>query len=63
MYSLHVKRRRVCVSPHGHMIKHWMKAQAAKRNSKGNICLKKSHHSKKSRKQEKHEAHGHKTPY
>uniref|UniRef100_A0A8D1F0J5 C-C motif chemokine n=2 Tax=Sus scrofa TaxID=9823 RepID=A0A8D1F0J5_PIG len=63
---LHVKRRRICVSPHNHLIKQWMKEQAAKKDAKGNICHKKKHHSKRDSKgahQEKHETHGHKTPY
>uniref|UniRef100_A0A8D1QU16 C-C motif chemokine n=1 Tax=Sus scrofa TaxID=9823 RepID=A0A8D1QU16_PIG len=63
---LHVKRRRICVSPHNHLIKQWMKEQAAKKDAKGNICHKKKHHSKRNSKgahQEKHETHGHKTPY
>ncbi|KAM6156597.1 C-C motif chemokine 28 [Erethizon dorsatum] len=44
---LHVKRRRVCISPHNHTVKQWLKTQAAKKNSKGNICRKKKHHSKR----------------
>ncbi|KAB0351800.1 hypothetical protein FD754_016657, partial [Muntiacus muntjak] len=63
---LHVKRRRVCVSPHNHVIKQWMKEQAAKRETKGNICDKKRHHGRRNSKgarQERQETHGHKTPY
>nr|XP_013008295.2 LOW QUALITY PROTEIN: C-C motif chemokine 28 [Cavia porcellus] len=60
---LHVKRRRICISPHNHTVNQWMKAQAAKKNSKGNICHKK-HHSKKKKgsNREKYETYGHKTP-
>ncbi|XP_013373902.1 PREDICTED: C-C motif chemokine 28 [Chinchilla lanigera] len=47
---LHVKRRRICVSPHNHTVKQWMKTQAAKKNSKGNICPKKKLHSKRKNK-------------
>ncbi|XP_055278071.1 C-C motif chemokine 28 isoform X1 [Moschus berezovskii] len=63
---LHVKRRRVCVSPHNHVIKQWMKEQAAKKEAKGNICHKKRHHGRRNSKgehQERQETHGHKTPY
>ncbi|XP_004388505.1 C-C motif chemokine 28 [Trichechus manatus latirostris] len=63
---LHVRRRRICVSPHNHTIKRWMKAQAAKKNAKGSICHKKNHHSKKTSKgapQGSHETYGHRTPY
>ncbi|XP_007952210.2 C-C motif chemokine 28 [Orycteropus afer afer] len=63
---LHVRRRRVCVSPHNHTVKQWMKAQEAKKNAKGNICHKKNHHSKRTSKgvhQGKHESRGHKTLY
>ncbi|XP_017505908.3 C-C motif chemokine 28 isoform X1 [Manis javanica] len=63
---LHVKRRRICVSPHNHVMKRWMKEQAAKKNAKGSICHKRQHHSKGSSKgaqQEKQKVHGHKTPY
>ncbi|XP_070332753.1 C-C motif chemokine 28 [Odocoileus virginianus] len=63
---LHVKRRRVCVSAHNHVIKQWMKEQAAKKETKGNICHKKRHHGRRNSKtahQERQETHGHKTPY
>ncbi|KAM9680256.1 C-C motif chemokine 28 [Dama dama] len=63
---LHVKRRRVCVSPHNHVIKQWMKEQAAKKETKGNICHKKRHHGRRNSqgaRQERQETHGHKTPY
>uniref|UniRef100_A0A8D2GQQ4 C-C motif chemokine n=2 Tax=Urocitellus parryii TaxID=9999 RepID=A0A8D2GQQ4_UROPR len=40
---LHIKRRRICVSPHNHTIKQWMRAQAAKKNGKGKVCQKKHH--------------------
>uniref|UniRef100_A0A8D2CRR2 C-C motif chemokine n=1 Tax=Sciurus vulgaris TaxID=55149 RepID=A0A8D2CRR2_SCIVU len=57
---LHVKRRRICVSPHNHTIKRWMRAQAAKKNGKGKVCQKK-HHGQRSSKAAlggKHEARG-----
>uniref|UniRef100_A0AC11ELS1 C-C motif chemokine ligand 28 n=1 Tax=Ovis aries TaxID=9940 RepID=A0AC11ELS1_SHEEP len=63
---LHVKRRRVCVSPHNHVIKQWMKEQAAKKQAQGNVCHKKRHHARRNSKgphRERQEAHGHKTPY
>ncbi|KAK2488819.1 hypothetical protein MC885_021899 [Smutsia gigantea] len=63
---LHVKRRRICVSPHSPIIKQWMKEQATKKNAKGNICHKRKHHGKgrsKGAQQEKQRTHGHKTPY
>uniref|UniRef100_A0ABI0NYI2 C-C motif chemokine n=1 Tax=Bos taurus TaxID=9913 RepID=A0ABI0NYI2_BOVIN len=63
---LHVKRRRVCVSPHNHVIKQWMNEQAAKKEAKGNICHKKRHHGRRNSKgahRERQETHGHKTPY
>ncbi|XP_054345470.1 C-C motif chemokine 28 isoform X2 [Pongo pygmaeus] len=63
---LHVKRRRICVSPHNHTVKQWMKVQAAKKNGKGNVCHRKKHHSKRNSNrahQGKHETYGHKTPY
>ncbi|XP_006207761.2 C-C motif chemokine 28 [Vicugna pacos] len=62
---LHVKHRRICVSPHNHVIKQWMKEQAAKKDAKGNVCQKK-HHGRRNSKgahQGKRETHGHKTPY
>nr|XP_025872828.1 C-C motif chemokine 28 [Vulpes vulpes] len=62
---LHVRRRRLCVSPHSHVIKQWMKEQAAKKNTKGNICHKKQAGKRKSKgaHQEKPEIHSHKSPY
>ncbi|KAM5260752.1 C-C motif chemokine 28 isoform 2-T2 [Hipposideros larvatus] len=63
---LHVKHRRICVSPHSRIIKRWMKQQAAKKNAKGNICHKKKHHGKRNSKgthKGGHKIHGHKTPY
>ncbi|PNJ17654.1 CCL28 isoform 2 [Pongo abelii] len=63
---LHVKRRRICVSPHNHTVKQWMKVQAAKKNGKGNVCHRKKHHGKRNSNrahQGKHETYGHKTPY
>ncbi|XP_042546469.1 C-C motif chemokine 28 [Dipodomys spectabilis] len=62
---LHVKRRRVCVSPHSLTIKQWMRAEAAKEHGKGNICHKKKHQGKKNRKgpiRRKHETASPKTP-
>uniref|UniRef100_A0A452ECZ0 C-C motif chemokine ligand 28 n=1 Tax=Capra hircus TaxID=9925 RepID=A0A452ECZ0_CAPHI len=59
-------RRRVCVSPHNHIIKQWMKEQAAKKEAQGNVCHKKRHHARRNSKgphRERQEAHGHKTPY
>ncbi|KAM5264396.1 C-C motif chemokine 28 [Ctenodactylus gundi] len=47
---LHVKRRRICVSPHNPTVKQWMKAQGARENSRGNICRKKNHPGKRSHK-------------
>ncbi|TKC44161.1 hypothetical protein EI555_013504, partial [Monodon monoceros] len=64
--DLHIKRRRICVSPHNHVVKQWMKEQAAKKDAKGNICRKKKHHSRRNSKgahQGRHQTHGHKTPY
>ncbi|XP_006865816.1 PREDICTED: LOW QUALITY PROTEIN: c-C motif chemokine 28 [Chrysochloris asiatica] len=63
---LHVRRRRICVSPHSHTIKQWMKALAGKKNAKGSLCHKKNHPGKRTSKgayQQKHEPYGHKTPY
>ncbi|XP_059950308.1 C-C motif chemokine 28 [Mesoplodon densirostris] len=63
---LHIKRRRICVSPHNHVIKQWMKEQAATKDAKGNICHKKKHHGRRKSKgahQGRHQTHGHKTPY
>ncbi|KAM4875171.1 C-C motif chemokine 28 isoform 1-T1 [Thomomys bottae] len=63
---LHVKRRRVCVSPNSHAIKQWMRAEAAKARDHGNICHKKKHQSKKNRNgsiRRKYETASHKTPY
>ncbi|XP_045856008.1 C-C motif chemokine 28 isoform X4 [Meles meles] len=63
---LHIRRRRICVSPHSPVIKQWMKEQAAKKNAKGNICHKKKHAGQRKSKgahQGKPEIHSHKTPY
>ncbi|XP_047586837.1 C-C motif chemokine 28 isoform X3 [Lutra lutra] len=63
---LHVRRRRICVSPRGPVIKQWIKEQAAKKNAKGNICHKKKHAGQRKSKgahQGKPEVHSHKTPY
>ncbi|KAM7147470.1 C-C motif chemokine 28 [Molossus nigricans] len=61
---LHVKHRRLCVSPHSHTVKQWMKRQAAKKNAKGHICHMKRHHSKRDVKGyiRGHKARGHQTP-
>nr|XP_004664970.1 C-C motif chemokine 28 [Jaculus jaculus] len=47
---LHIRRRRVCVSPHNHVLKQWMKAQAAKKRGKGDICREKKHPSRRNSK-------------
>ncbi|XP_019657825.1 C-C motif chemokine 28 [Ailuropoda melanoleuca] len=63
---LHVRRRRICVSPHSHVIKQWMKEQAAKKNAKGNMCHKKKHAGQRKSKGAhtgKPETQAHKTPY
>ncbi|XP_042806403.1 C-C motif chemokine 28 isoform X1 [Panthera tigris] len=63
---LHIRRRRVCVSPHSHVIKQWMKEQEAKKKAKGNLCHKKKQDGKRNSKgahQGKPETHGYKTPY
>ncbi|XP_048224203.1 C-C motif chemokine 28 [Perognathus longimembris pacificus] len=63
---LHVKHRRICVSPHSHTIKQWLRAEAAKEHGQGDICHKKKHQGKKNRKgpiRRKHETHSHKSPY
>ncbi|XP_055968203.1 C-C motif chemokine 28 [Sorex fumeus] len=63
---LHIKHRRICVSPHSRILKQWMKERATKKNAKGNICLKKNHHQKQKSKvaqKGRHKAHGHKTPH
>ncbi|XP_016041277.1 C-C motif chemokine 28 [Erinaceus europaeus] len=51
---LRVKRRRICVSPHSHIIKRWMREHAVKKNASGNICHKKKHHSKRSHMEARH---------
>ncbi|XP_004472956.1 C-C motif chemokine 28 [Dasypus novemcinctus] len=61
---LHIKHRRICVSPHNHTIKQWLKEQAAKKNAKGNICHMKKLHPKRNGDrtyQAKQETNGHKT--
>ncbi|XP_036894362.1 C-C motif chemokine 28 [Sturnira hondurensis] len=45
---LHVKRRRICASPHSRIVKQWMKEQAGKRDAKGHICRRRRHHSQRS---------------
>ncbi|XP_076971273.1 C-C motif chemokine 28 isoform X2 [Tamandua tetradactyla] len=63
---LHIKRRRICASPHNHTIKQWLEEKTAKKNARGNICHVKKHHPKRNSKrvyQAKHETNGHKTTY
>lgn len=62
---LHIRHRRICVSPHSHTIKQWMKKQAAKKNAKGHICHVKKHHSKRHSKGARRgdRAHSHRTPH
>ncbi|XP_039090068.1 C-C motif chemokine 28 isoform X1 [Hyaena hyaena] len=65
-FCLHVRRRRLCVSPHSHVIKQWMKEQAAKKSAKGNLCHRKSQAGKGNSKGARHgkpETRGHQTPY
>ncbi|XP_060228875.1 C-C motif chemokine 28 [Meriones unguiculatus] len=62
---LHVKRRRICISPHNHTLKQWMRASEVKKNGKANLCQNKKQHSRKDRKGHtlgKHGPHVHKTP-
>ncbi|XP_003793011.1 C-C motif chemokine 28 isoform X1 [Otolemur garnettii] len=61
---LHVKRRRICVSPHNHTIEQWMKA--ARKNGKGNLCHKKKPQGKRNSNkahQRKHVIYSLKSPY
>ncbi|XP_054570333.1 C-C motif chemokine 28 [Eptesicus fuscus] len=44
---LHVKHRRICVSPHSHAIKQWMRKQAAKKHANGHVCHVKRHHGRR----------------
>ncbi|XP_023563337.1 C-C motif chemokine 28 [Octodon degus] len=44
---LHVKRRRICISPHNPTVKQWIKTYTAEKNGKGNSCQKKKRHSKR----------------
>ncbi|KAF3828636.1 hypothetical protein GH733_004625 [Mirounga leonina] len=63
---LHVRRRRICVSPHSHVIKQWMKEQTAKKDAKGNFCHKKKHAGQRKSKgahQGKPEIHSHESSY
>ncbi|KAM5330038.1 C-C motif chemokine 28 [Glossophaga mutica] len=62
---LHLKRRRICVSPHSRAVKQWMKEQAGKRNARGHICHRREHQSKRSGKAAQRggrRAHGHGAP-
>ncbi|EDM10422.1 chemokine (C-C motif) ligand 28 [Rattus norvegicus] len=57
---LHVKRRRICVSPHNPTLKRWMSASEMK-NGKENLCPRKKQDSGKDRKghtPRKHGKHG-----
>ncbi|XP_051028213.1 C-C motif chemokine 28 [Acomys russatus] len=61
---LHVKRRRICVSPHNRTLKQWMRASEVK-SGKGNLCRKKTQDNRSHRKGHtagKHGAHGHRAP-
>nr|XP_048299033.1 C-C motif chemokine 28 [Myodes glareolus] len=55
---LHVKRRRICISPHNHMLKRWMRASQVK-TGKGNPCRKSD---SKSHTPRKHGSQSHKAP-
>ncbi|KAF6123482.1 C-C motif chemokine ligand 28 [Phyllostomus discolor] len=62
---LHIKRRRICVSPHSRTVKQWMKEQAGKRNARGPVCHRRKRHSKRSGKGARrggHRARGHGAP-
>ncbi|XP_045695812.1 C-C motif chemokine 28 isoform X2 [Phyllostomus hastatus] len=62
---LHVKRRRICVSPHSRTVKQWMKEQAGKRDAKGHICHRRKRHSERGSKgahRGGHKARGHGAP-
>uniref|UniRef100_A0A8C6R1A4 C-C motif chemokine n=2 Tax=Nannospalax galili TaxID=1026970 RepID=A0A8C6R1A4_NANGA len=62
---LHIKRRRICVSPHNRILEQWMRASAVKKNGQGNICHKKKHDSKRNSKgytRGTYEVPGHKPP-
>ncbi|XP_059132608.1 C-C motif chemokine 28 [Peromyscus eremicus] len=64
---LHVKRRRICVSPHNRTLKRWMRASEVKKDKdgKGNPCHKKRHsrRARKNHTQRKHGTQGHKAPH
>ncbi|XP_031215788.1 C-C motif chemokine 28 [Mastomys coucha] len=65
---LHVKRRRICVSPHNRTLKQWMRASEVKKNGKENLCPRKKQLSRTDRKgstPRKHGtrgSHGHEAP-
>ncbi|XP_066096710.1 C-C motif chemokine 28 [Saccopteryx bilineata] len=62
---LHVKHRRLCVSPRSHAIKQWMKRHAAKKHVKGHVCHQKEHRGQRTvkRHNRRDKAHGHQPPY
>ncbi|KAG8520665.1 C-C motif chemokine 28 [Galemys pyrenaicus] len=63
---LHVKHRRICMSPHSHIIKQWMSEEAVKKDIKGDTCYEKKHHKKRNSRGAhggRHKAHGHKVIY
>uniref|UniRef100_A0A8C6I0R8 C-C motif chemokine ligand 28 n=1 Tax=Mus spicilegus TaxID=10103 RepID=A0A8C6I0R8_MUSSI len=47
---LHVKRRRICISPHNRTLKQWMRASEVKKNGRENVCSGKKQPSRKDRK-------------
>ncbi|XP_021064470.1 C-C motif chemokine 28 [Mus pahari] len=55
---LHVKRRRICISPHNRTLKHWMRASEVKKNGRENICSGKKQPSRKDRKGPTSRKHG-----
>ncbi|CAH6787681.1 C-C motif chemokine 28 [Phodopus roborovskii] len=61
---LHVKRRRICVSPNNQTLKHWLRASEVKKNGKENPCHKKLHSGKdrKNHTQRNHGKQGHQAP-
>ncbi|XP_052015591.1 C-C motif chemokine 28 [Apodemus sylvaticus] len=55
---LHVKRRRICVSPHNRTLKQWMRAPEVKKNGKENLCPRKKQPSRVDRKGHTPRKHG-----
>ncbi|XP_028639037.1 C-C motif chemokine 28 [Grammomys surdaster] len=55
---LHVKRRRICVSPHNRTLKQWMRTSKVKKNDKENLCPGKKPPSRKDRKGHTPRKHG-----